>query len=78
MKVSQEEKQILLHTLGLDREKTAYRNHFVAGPGHDELPILQSLCEKGYMIQTRAPSFCPLTDMVFSVTDTGKELVGAA
>ena len=72
--VSDNEKELLRHTLGLDRGSIVYRNHFVAGPRHDELPILEALIEKGFMQLMPTPSFCPKDDKVFAVTKEGERM----
>lgn len=75
--ITSQEKEILRHTLGLDRGSSAYRNHFVAGPGHSDMPLLESLVAKGLMQQEPTPGFCPKTDLVYSVTSAGKRMARA-
>ena len=67
------ELEILLHTLGLDYNKSIepYRNHFVAGPGHSDMPIILRLIERGFMAETSPPGFLPQGDRVFTVTAAG-------
>ena len=67
------ELEILLHTLGLDYNKSIepYRNHFVAGPGHSDMPIILRLIERGFMEEILKPGFLPEGDKVFAVTAAG-------
>lgn len=66
---------LLHHTLGLSPEsRTPYRNHFVAGEGHHDLPDLQALVGLGLMARSPTPAFCNVDDMVFHVTDAGQTL----
>lgn len=64
---------ILLHTLGLQYADEPYRNHFVAGPGHADMPALLRLVEAGLMERTRTPGFLPDADETFRATDAGKQ-----
>ena len=45
------ERDIMRHSLGLDYGKKPFRNYFIAEPEHSEMPLLQSLVSKGFMIQ---------------------------
>ncbi|MFD1839102.1 hypothetical protein [Paracidovorax cattleyae] len=67
--------QLLHHTLGLrPDQRDAHRNHFVAGPGHHDMPDLEALEASGLMARGRSPSFIDKTDVVFHATDAGREL----
>ena len=67
--------QLLHHTLGLrPDQRNAHRNHFVAGPGHHDMPDLEALEASGLMARGRTPSFIDKTDVVFHATDAGREL----
>ena len=62
------------HALGLDgRRRVAYRNHFVAGPGHADHADWMSMVEQGH--SRRRPG-TPLTggDDCFWLTRQGAEL----
>lgn len=72
MEIKSEDMEILLHTLGLSASKEMYRNHFVAGPGHHDMPKIERLVAAGLMIQGRTPGFARSDDMVFYATDAGK------
>jgi hypothetical protein len=64
---------VLLHTLGLSDpfQERSYRNYFVAGPGHDDIPSIKRLCAAGLMAETRQPKFLEKRDKVFSATNAG-------
>lgn len=66
---------LLHHTLGLrvDRREP-YRNYFVAGPGHHDMPDLEALESLGLMTRTRTPAFCNQSDIVFCTTEAGRAL----
>lgn len=59
-----------MHALGLNRGGIVYRNLFVAGPGHSDMPTLESLVSKGYMMKETSPL---ASDFHFYVTREGKE-----
>ncbi|WP_313571043.1 hypothetical protein [Comamonas terrigena] len=66
---------LLLHTLGLrPDQRNGNRNHFVAGPGHDDIPDLEALESMGLMVRTRTPAFCDSSDIVFRATEAGRAL----
>lgn len=70
------ERNTMLHTLGLSNGRTtSCRNHYVAGPGHSELPLLNGLVERGYMKIAPTPAFAHADDIVFVVTEAGKEAI---
>lgn len=63
---------LLHHTLGLsERRRESYRNHFVAGSGHSDMPHLEALERAGLMERRRTPKFCDPADIVFAATDAG-------
>ena len=65
---------ILKHTVGFDSGTPFYRNHFVAGEGHYDMPDIKILVEADMMIERKAPSWMN-DDPVFLVTEKGKELL---
>lgn len=70
---------LLHHTLGLsERNRESYRNHFVAGPGHSDMRHLEALEVAGLMQRLRTPSFLDSSDIVFAVTDAGREVAVAS
>lgn len=69
-RLTDKEKAIVLHTLGLSYGGLkSYRNHFVAGPGHYDLPILESLVTKGAMFRGYKPGFLDKDSFVFYVSE---------
>jgi hypothetical protein len=64
---------LMVHTLGSWYKKNWYRNHFVAGPGHSDMDNLLALEKLGFMAKSRRPSFCPEDQIVFHVTEKGKD-----
>jgi hypothetical protein len=72
--LSEQERHILLHALGLNRERTPYRNRFVTGPGTIEYPVCRFLVARGLMAE-RPGSEITGGDSVFFVTESGKEAV---
>jgi hypothetical protein len=69
--VSEKQRDILQHALGIRPGRREYRNHFVTGPGSDDYSDCESLVAAGLM--TKRPGN-PLTggDPVFHVTDAGR------
>lgn len=68
---------ILRHTLGLpaDGRGTPSRNHFVAGPGHHDQPVIDSLVSSGHMAQSNhKPGFLSAEDVVYYVTPIGRDI----
>jgi hypothetical protein len=72
--ISPDELRVLLHTLGLTDPYRAepYRNHFVAGIGHDDLPHLDRLCDLGLMERRRGVGMRE-TDMLYVATEAGQQ-----
>lgn len=70
---TQRQVELLHHTLGLSIDhRDPYRNHFVAGPGHHDMPDLEVLEALGLMARSPTPKFCADGDIVFRVTDAGR------
>jgi hypothetical protein len=66
----------MLHTLGLSNGRTeSTRNHFLADEHHSELKLLRGLEALGYMKVVPTPSFAHPDDIVFVVTEEGKEAI---
>lgn len=66
---------VLLHTLGLTRrDSTAYRDYFVAGPGHPDSAHLETLEASGLMERRRRPGFLPEDSHAWGTTAEGKAL----
>lgn len=68
---------ILHHALGISDpmrpDRVPYRNHFVVGPGHADMPSLERLEEAGLMVRKRH-ALLNGGDRVFTVTEAGKAL----
>lgn len=65
------EREILRHALGLDRARVSYRNSYSASPMSVTYPILMSLVNRGLMER----GVYHETVVHFHVTDAGKALV---
>jgi len=76
MSSTQSDYKILHHTLGISKPDVTepYRNHFVAGAGHSDLPAIKRLCDDGLMMQSKTPEFFRKDDLVFFVTEEGKKI----
>lgn len=69
-----EQLRIMHHTLGLSvNVRASYRNHFLAGPGHHDMPVLESLEQAGMMKRAPTPAFCRPSDVVFVCTAAGQK-----
>lgn len=72
------EKQLglLWHTLGLRPDyrdsRTVYRNRFLAGPGHDDVPDLEVLVSLGLMGSRKPPAFCDQSEKLYYATAAGE------
>ncbi len=67
---------LLWHTLGLrpdcrDRRQP-YRNRFLAGPGHDDMPDLEALETLGLMGSRKPPAFCDQSEILYFATKEGE------
>ena len=72
MNLSERHKDILTHTLGLDRSDSPYRNHYCAYPGNDGWEDLLQMVDMGLM--TRRDD--PLSSLqVFRATDKAQEML---
>ena len=71
--ITEKHLDLLVHSLGLDRSKTPYRNYFAAEEGHFEFQELEELVEAGYMRKTKHPMG---PGFIFTVTEDGKQLIG--
>lgn len=72
MQLPDKQLRLLHHTLGLcPDQRRPYRNHFVAGTGHDDMPDLEALEAAGLMHRRPTPKFCEPGDVVFHATDKG-------
>ena len=69
--MTNEQRDILRHALGLGRGSREYRNHFVTGPGTTDYPHCEALVTAGLM---RRRDLNPLSggELLYSVTDAGR------
>lgn len=59
------------HATAWRHPRRLYRNHFVAGPDHDDWSTLQVLCHRGLMRARPLPSDVFGDSVVFFVTELG-------
>lgn len=68
---------LLWHTLGLRPEyrdsRHVYRNRFLAGPGHDDIPDLDALVALGLMGNRKPPAFCDQSEILYFATKEGEK-----
>ena len=69
--MTNEQRDVMRHALGLGRASREYRNHFVTGPGTTDYPHCEALVAAGLM---RRREGNPLSggDQIYSVTDAGR------
>lgn len=76
MDVSQQQLDLLWHTLGLsasDRDRrTVNRNHFLTTPGCNDALQLDGLVAAGLMSCGKPPAFCPQDEVVYRATTAGE------
>jgi hypothetical protein len=70
--LNDEERDLLLHALGLDRARISYRNHYSVSPKAETYPLCVRLAAKGLL--ERSATYTS-TMIHFHVTDAGKALV---
>jgi len=71
--------ELMQHSLGInENRREPYRNYFLASGGHSDNADLESLVAAGLMTSRAAPSFCAENDVVYHVTDAGREMAIAA
>ena len=75
--ISEQQRHVLRHALGLNRSAIAYRNYFCTGPGTDNYPVCMSLVGLGLMSR-RETSGLFGGDSVFHVTPAGLAAVGVS
>ncbi|EPI2799271.1 hypothetical protein ACS5LO_000670 [Citrobacter koseri] len=70
--------ELMLHALGInERNRTPYRNYFLAGDGHTDNSKWQVLVADGFATSRPAPDFAG-GGTLYHVTDKGEELAIAA
>ena len=75
--MTNEQRDVMRHALGLGRASREYRNHFVTGPGTTDYPHCEALVAAGLM---RRREGNPLSggDPIYSVTDAGRAALRCA
>jgi hypothetical protein len=75
--ISQAQLGLLWHTLGLRPEfrdrRQSYRNRFLAGPGHDDVPDLEALVTAGLMASRKPPAVCDQSEILYYATESGEK-----
>ena len=75
-KPTQAQISLLWHTLGLRPEcrdsRHVYRNRFLAGQGHDDMPDLDALVALGLMGHRKPPAFCDQEEILYFATKEGE------
>lgn len=71
--ISKNHRHLMEHSLGGPDPSKWFRNYFVAGDGHTDLPALREMESRGLMKEVPTPSFCSEDDILFMVTEKGKE-----
>jgi hypothetical protein len=69
--ISDYQRSLMEHSLGGKDPKKWHRNHFMASPGHTDLPDLRALEKHGMMKQVPSLSY----SMLFLVTELGKKFL---
>lgn len=69
--MTNEQREVMRHALGLGRGSREYRNHFVTGPGTTDYPHCEALVAAGLMKRRDGN---PLSggDPIYSVTEAGR------
>jgi len=65
---------IMAHALGGKDPTGWFRNHYVSGEECDNYSDLCLLEKSGFMERVKTPLFCAPADIVFIVTERGKDL----
>lgn len=68
MVITEREREILEHALGLDRCREAYRNRYTAARGSEDLLVCVALVGKGLLVEFAASDGL----VTFHVTDAGR------
>ena len=69
--ITEKQREIMRHALGLNRGNRDCRNHFVTGPGSDDYTHCEELVAAGLM-NKRAGNMLSGGDDIYSVTDAGR------
>lgn len=72
---TEREREIILHTLGLDKGDKSYRNFYAASEGHHSNKELENLVKQGLLIKRKDP-FNDFGGILYHVTELGKKIIG--
>ena len=71
MNITDKQREIILHALGLNRRDREYRNHFVSGSGSDDYQHCEELVTAGLMTRHKG-NVLSGGDNIYIVTDAGR------
>lgn len=75
--INQVQLGLLWHTLGLRPDcrdsRHVYRNRFLAGPGHSDVPELEAMVVLGLMGRRKPPAFCDQSEFLYYATEVGEK-----
>lgn len=74
--LTEREKKILRHALGLNCGPEAYRNFYISGPDTDEFDVLEDLATRGFVVKRRYALDQVNECYIFHATDKGQEAAG--
>ncbi len=77
VELTNKQREIILHALGLTRGSREYRNHFVTGPGSDDYADCEALVAAGLMAKLRG-NVLTGGDPCYVVTDGGRQALEAS
>lgn len=70
VQMTEREREVVRHALGLDRTRESYRNYYVGAYGSADLLVCLAMVGKGWLAEVSDAHGL----MTFSVTDAGIEL----
>jgi hypothetical protein len=71
-KINETERELMRHALGLNREREAFRNHFVCGEGHSDYDAWEALAARGLARKRRNSLNEMCVEFIFHLTDEGR------
>jgi len=75
--LTERQKEIIQHALGLNRSDEPYRNKFVAGPGSSRWDDLIALELRGYVKRMSAGIELLSGNVFFWITESGAKAIGS-
>lgn len=73
IKVTQEQLDLMRHTIGADYRSKPYRNYFSSGESCDGFGLLCEIVDMGLMERRNSPIS---SDVLFHLTDKGMHILG--